>query len=161
MQRIRLIWICLYGDVEKFEGLGEPLLSIKDQAAQIGRVRIVRAQAQGVLEAEKSLVGAVEIDQQRSEILPVLRVSRFERYGFFNCLERLLVPARSEQRRCQCRQIIRSRVTADRAGSPLNGVVVLLGLQGQQAQQVQAVRVISVRRERLLTVELRVENAAG
>jgi hypothetical protein len=64
------------------------------------------------------------------------------------------------ERRSQRRDIIGSGFYPDRAGGPLDGVIVLLGLHGQPRHQVQAIRVIGVRRQRPLTAELGVKMLA-
>jgi hypothetical protein len=71
------------------------------------------------------------------------------------------VPSLLLQRGPEARKVFRPGILPDRAGDPLHGVIVLLGLESQQAHQVQRVGVIGIHRERLPATQLSLEMSPG
>jgi hypothetical protein len=81
--------------------------------------------------------------------------------GLVEGLEGFLASTLMEQRGSEARQIFRFGFLPDRPRYPLDGEIVLVGIERYQTHQVHRVRMMRIHRERLLAAKLGVERCAG
>lgn len=109
-----------------------------------------RIERQHMLEGEQGVVRTFQIGESIAEAVPPFGIVGLELDGLVAGLEGLLKPPLLLQRLAEAGKIFRPGVLPDRAGQPLQRVIVLFGCQRQQSHQMQAVGVIGIRRQRLL-----------
>jgi len=121
----------------------------------------IGVEPQGLLIARNGLAGPFQCDQSVAEIAPQLGIVGRELDRLVEGLERVVAPALLQQRGAQAGQVCGLGILSQRAGDPLHGEIILLGMKRQQAHEMQGVGVAGIRRERFLAADLGVERPPG
>jgi hypothetical protein len=128
---------------------------VKKNPAFFRLTPILRIQPERVLKAENSICRPLCFRQCVAKVPPQLRIVGFELNGFVENFDGFVVAPLPEQGIPETDQIGRFRVSSDRAGYPLHGIVVLRSLQRQEAHQVKGICVLGIGGESLQAVTQR------
>jgi hypothetical protein len=125
-----------------FDRLLEPSQLMEQDRALIGRFPVTRIERQDVLKAQQRIRGTLQRQQDVAEVFPQFGDIRLELHRLVEGLERLLEPPLALQGASEGDEIFWLGRLLQRARNPLDGMIVLLGVERQHAHQIQAVGVI-------------------
>jgi hypothetical protein len=134
---------------------------VQEKAAAKGGVRVARVELERSPVARQGIDRPLQSRKRVAMVQPRLDVVGRDGDQGIERLECFAMQSLLCERNAKADEILRLGILLVGAGDPLDGVVIIPGLQQQQTHQVQAVGVMRVHRKRLLAAELRVEIAAG
>ena len=133
---------------------------VEQNPALVGGVLVARIELEHMLKAQQGMVVALQLQQGVAHLFPQGGIVGLELDGLVEGLERFFAPALLQQRGCKTCDIIRLGLLRDRAGRPLQRVIVLSGAQSNQAHQVQGAGVIGIGCQQSLATDLSFEGSS-